>query len=313
MELRQLLHFVAVAEEESFTRAARRTNIVQSALSTSIRLLEEELGAKLFIRSTRQVRVTAVGQAFLETAHIALQALKQGKELIADITSLRRGKLALGTVQSLPSFLDLPALLEAFHNQYPEIEVRLCQGSAGHLIEQVRSRQIELVILPIGEAHPDLSTEIICCDRLVLACATDHHLANAATISLQGLSGESFVDFEPAHGTRKLVDRAFAEAGLERRIAYELSDLNTLLGLVARGLGIALVPQAIALARRDSIAHVPLKDVEISWELVAAYTGDTSAENVLDAAPAEFLKLLVDQGAGDRGENAPQKASKLIS
>jgi hypothetical protein len=78
-------------------------------------------------------------------------------------------------------------------------------------------------------------------------------------------------------------------------------------------LGIALVPQAIALARRDSIAHVPLKDVEISWELVAAYTGDTSAENVLDAAPAEFLKLLVDQGAGDRGENAPQQASKLIS
>jgi hypothetical protein len=83
MELRQLLHFVALAEEESFTRAARRTHIVQSALSTSIRLLEEELGAKLFIRSTRQVRVTAVGQAFLEKAHVALQALKQGNWLAA--------------------------------------------------------------------------------------------------------------------------------------------------------------------------------------------------------------------------------------
>jgi DNA-binding transcriptional LysR family regulator len=305
MELRQLFHFVAVAEEESFTRAARRTHIVQSALSTSIRLLEEELGAKLFIRSTRQVRVTAVGQAFLEKARVALQALKQGKELIADITSLRRGKLALGTVQSLPSFLDLPALVETFHDRYPEIEVRLCQGSASHLIEQVRSRQIELVILPIGEAHPDLSTEIVCCDSLVLACATDHHLANAATMSLQGLSGESFVCFDPAHGTRKLVDRAFAEAGLERRIAFEVSDLNTLLDLVARGLGIALVPEAIALARRDSIAHVPLKE-EICWELVVAYITDTSVENVLNAAPRAFLKLLVDQGAGHRGENAPQ-------
>jgi DNA-binding transcriptional LysR family regulator len=313
VELRQLLHFVAVAEEESFTRAARRTNIVQSALSTSIRLLEEELGAKLFIRSTRQVRVTAVGRAFLETAHVALQALKEGKELIADITSLRRGKLVLGTVQSLLSFLDFPALLQTFHDRYPEIEVRLCQGSACHLIEQVRSRQIELVILPIGEAHPDLSTQVVCSDSLVLACATNHHLANAATTSLQGLSGESFVDFEPAHGTRKLVDRAFAEAGLERRIAFELSDLNSLLALVARGLGIALVPQAIALARRDSIAHVPLNDVEICWELVVAYTGDTSSENDLDAAPAAFLKLLVDQGAGDRGEKAPQPDSKVIS
>jgi DNA-binding transcriptional LysR family regulator len=70
-------------------------------------------------------------------------------------------------------------------------------------------------------------------------------------MSLQGLSGESFVCFEPAHGTRKLVDRAFAHAGLERRIAFEVSDLNTLLDLVARGLGIALAPEAIALARRD--------------------------------------------------------------
>ena len=75
--------------------------------------------------------------------------------------------------------------------------------------------------------------------------------------SAQELSGESFVCFEPAHGTRKLVDRAFAHAGLERRIAFEVSDLNTLLDLVARGLGIALAPETIALARRDSIAHVP--------------------------------------------------------
>jgi DNA-binding transcriptional LysR family regulator len=132
-------------------------------------------------------------------------------------------------------------------------------------------------------------------------------------MSLQRLCGESFVDFEPAHGTRKLVDRAFAEAGLERRIAFELSDLNTLLDLVARGLGIVLVPQAIAFARRNSIAHVALKDAEICWEPVVAYTGDTPSKNVRDAAPAAFLKLLVHQGAEDRGENAPQRESKVIS
>jgi len=132
-------------------------------------------------------------------------------------------------------------------------------------------------------------------------------------MSLQGLCGESFVDFEPAHGTRKLVDRAFAEAGLERRIAFELSDLNTLLDLVARGLGIVLVPQAIAFARRNSIAHVALKDAEICWEPVIAYTGDTPSKNVRDAAPAAFLKLQVHQGAEDRGENAPQRESKVIS
>jgi DNA-binding transcriptional LysR family regulator len=313
MELRQLLHFVAVAEEENFTRAAQCSNIVQSALSTSIRQLEEELGAKLFVRSTRKVRLTAAGRAFLEKANVALEALREGKELIADIRSLRRGKLSLGTVQSLPSFIDLPALLENFHDQHPDIEVRLCQGSAGHLIEKIRSRQIELVILPVEEAQPDLSSQIICCDSLVLACAMEHQLAEAETISLKKLSGEAFIDFEPTHGTRELVDHAFAGAGLERRVAFEVSDLNTLLELVARGLGIALIPEAVALARMDSIAHVRLADVEICWELAAAYNGDIAADDVLDAAPAAFLKLLVEQGAGHRGEEETPELSKVVA
>jgi DNA-binding transcriptional LysR family regulator len=128
-------------------------------------------------------------------------------------------------------------------------------------------------------------------------------------MSLQGLCGESFVDFEPAHGTRKLVDRAFAEAGLERRIAFELSDLNTLLDLVARGLGIVLVPQAIAFARRNSIAHVALKDAEICWEPVVAYTGDTPSKNVRDAAPAAFLKLLVQRFVYFQSAAMPTKSS----
>jgi len=312
MELRQLVHFVAVAEEESFTRAAQRANIVQSALSTSIRQLEEELGAKLFIRSTRHVRLTAAGRAFLEKALLALQALKHGKDAIADITSLRRGKLALGTVQSLPSFIDLPALLETFHHRYPEIEVRLCQGSAIQLIEKVHSGEIELAILPVDEARPGLAIEIVCCDSLVLACAIGHPLAKAATASLLELSEEAFVDFEPAQGTRKLVDRAFAEVGLERRIAFEVSDLNTLVDLVKRGLGIALVPEAIAKVQRDSIAYAPLADVDICWELAVASSGDKSGEHPLEAAAAAFLKLLVDQGAGHRGENASPGELRVI-
>jgi DNA-binding transcriptional LysR family regulator len=311
MELRQLLHFVAVAEEESFTRAAQCSNIVQSALSTSIRQLEEELGAKLFVRNTRKVRLTAVGRAFLEKANIALEALRQGKELVADIRSLRRGKLALGTVQSLPSFIDLPALLETFHDQHPDIEVRLCQGSASHLIEKIRSREIELVILPVEAAHPDLSSQMICCDLLVLACAMEHHLAEMDKVTLKELSGESFIDFEPTYGTRELVDHAFADARLERRVAFEVSDLNTLLELVARGLGVALIPQAVALARKNSIAHVQLADVEICWELAAAYNGDIASDDVLDAAPAAFLGLLIQQGAGHRGEEETPELVKV--
>jgi DNA-binding transcriptional LysR family regulator len=294
MEFRQVLHFVRVAEEESFTRAARRTNIVQSALSTSIRLLEEELGARLFTRHTRHVKLTAAGRVFLDKAYSALQALSQGKELVAEVAALRRGKLALGTVQSLPSFLDLPALLERFHNQYPEIEVRLCQGSVLSLVEKIRSVQIELAILPIEEAPPDLATRVVACDSMVLACAKDHRLAGAGRLSLEQLSEEAFVDFEMAHGTRKIVDGAFANARLERRIAFEVGDLDTLLELVGRGLGIALVPKAIAEAKGKGLAQVEL-ETELCWELVVAYIGSAAGEDTLDGAPAAFLKLLVEQ------------------
>src|SRR5512141_773349 len=133
MELRQLQNFIAVAEEQHFTRAARRMNVVQSALSTSIRLLEEELGADLFVRSTRQVRLTEAGRVLLEKARVALDAVRDAREAVAAVQGLKLGTVNIGTVQSLPAFLDLPSLLSEFHGQYPGIEVRLTQGGSTDL------------------------------------------------------------------------------------------------------------------------------------------------------------------------------------
>jgi len=314
MELRQLRHFVAVAEEGSFTVAAQRMNIVQSALSTSVRSLEDELDAKLFARTTRHVRLTAAGRAFLGKAREALDAIRQGREMVADIAALRRGKLSIGTVQSLPAFVDLPALLARFHGQYPDIEVHLCQGSASHLMDKVRAGKLDFAILPIGEPPAQLATTQIACESLVLACARGHRLAGMAEVSLATLAGEPFVDFEPAHGTRRLADRGFGEAGVERRIAFEVSDLDTLLALVARGLGVALVPQAVAEARGATLSFVPLAAPEICWELVVAYAehGKTDGHG-LDAAPGAFLELLVGRGAAAPGREpgAAERAEAL--
>src|ERR1700730_18316343 len=139
VDIRQLQHFVAVAEEKHFTRAARRMNIVQSALSNSIRLLEEELDAKLFVRSTRQVRLTDAGQILLDKAKAALESIRDAREAVAAVRNLERGTLSIGTVQSLPAFLDLPSLVERFHAEYPGVELRLRQGSATDLIEKIRN------------------------------------------------------------------------------------------------------------------------------------------------------------------------------
>jgi DNA-binding transcriptional LysR family regulator len=292
MELRQLHHFVAVAEESHFTRAAQRVNIVQSALSASIRALEEELGAQLFVRSTRQVRLTSAGRVFLDKAQATLGAAREARDAVAAIQGLNQGILSIGTVQSLPAFLDLPSLLARFHAQHPGVEVRLCQGSSSHLLEKVKSGRLDLAFLPLCEPSGGIATTMIACEALVMICAPHHARAGCRDVPLSALKDEAFVDFEADWGTRKLVDRAFLEVGIERRTAFEVSDLETLLELVARGLGIALVPEAIAEARR-SLAIVSLAGTEICWELVVAYAaGDGMSHGPPDHAPKAFLELL---------------------
>jgi DNA-binding transcriptional LysR family regulator len=292
MELRQLQHMVALAEEQHFTRAAQRVNIVQSALSTSIRQLEAELEAPLFVRSTRQVRLTAAGKLFLEKAKVVLAAMADARDAVTALQGLRRGTLSIGTMQSLPAFLDLPALIEEFHARHPDIEVRLSQGASSGLLAEVRSGRLDIAFVPVTEPAEDVATTMIACEALVVVCAPGHSLAGRVNVPLNELRAEPFVDFEPDWGTRKLVDRGFMEAGIERRIAFEVNDLETLLELVRRGMGIALLPEVVAQSRRPALGIAELAEPEMCWELVVAYAAAGTEAIAIDEAPRAFLGLL---------------------
>src|SRR3984957_18650643 len=285
---------VALAEEQHFTRAARRVNIVQSALSTSIRQLEAELEAPLFVRTTRQVRLTAAGKVFLGKARVALAAIADARDAVAAVQGLRRGTLSIGTMQTLPAFLDLPALIEQFHAQHPDIEVRLSQGASSDLLAQLRNGRLDLAFVPVSEPLEDVATTMIACEALVVVCAPGHPLAGRANVPLVELKGQPFVDFDLDWGTRKLIDRGFIEAGVERHIAFEVSDLETLLELVRRGLGIALLPEAVAQSRRPALGIAELAEPELCWELVVAYAAAASESLPTDQAPRAFLELLGD-------------------
>jgi DNA-binding transcriptional LysR family regulator len=297
MDLRQLKHFVAVAEDGHFTRAARRMNIVQSGLSASIRSLEEELKTKLFFRHTRRVELTAAGQVLYEKANAVLTAVSDAREAVAAVVGLQRGALTIGTIHSLSAFIDLPTLLGAFHARYPAIEIKLCQSGTTLLLEKLRDGRVDVAFLPVVEPANGIETKLITCESLVIACPPSHPLAGRRDVSLRELSNEPFVDFQADFGTRQLVDRTFAEARLTRETAFEVGDLQVLLELIARGLGVALLPEPIARARAKdrSAASIGLAEVaepEICWELVVAFASGPSSREPKNPAAKAFLDLM---------------------
>jgi DNA-binding transcriptional LysR family regulator len=272
MELRQLEYFVAVAEESHFTRAAKRMHVAQSGLSASVRALERELGASLFRRSTRQVRLTAAGEALLVEARRALSATNAGRDAVAAVKGLLRGTLAIGSLQCLHA-LHLPTVLGGFVTAHPGLEIRLRHGGSAELTEQVRTGRLDVAFVS-RPAKPldDVVITPLASEPLVLACALDHPLAGRDVVAPAELADERFVDFHQGWATRDLADAVLAGAGVERRVALEVTDVHSLLELVAFGLGVALVPRSFSLKTADA-RFVELAGGVPEWETVIV-TGD---------------------------------------
>jgi DNA-binding transcriptional LysR family regulator len=293
VEFRQLEYFVAVAEERHFTRAAKRLHVAQSGLSASIRSLERELRADLFVRSTRQVELTPAGRAFLVEARRALSATDAARDAVAAVQGLLRGSLAIGSLQCL-HVVHLPAVLAGFLDAHPGLEVRLRQGGSEELVEQVRAGRLDIAFVCRPPRCPDgVVVEPLAGEPLVLACAPGHPLTDRTDVKLADLQGERFVDFHPDWGTRDLIDRVLADAGVERRVALEVTDVHSLLDMVTYGLGVALVPQSFA-AKTDRVRFIGLADTMPAWETVTVTSDPTSA------AAAALLRAVREARSGRR-------------
>lgn len=271
MDIRQIELFIAAAEEQHFTRAARRANIVQSGLSVAIRALEEELGTRLFVRNTRRVQLSEAGRIFLPEARRVLGAAKRAREAVVAIKGGLIGRLLVGTVQSLYPFLDLPALLQAFHKRYPKVEITVREINLEALRQALRDGQLDLAFMNVSDvSRAGLDVEVLFSSPMVVAASADHAIADRATITVSELQQETFVDFSPRWGTRHLVDQIFQIEGAARRTSFEVENFDLLFQFVGRGFGLAVVPQAMVDGRR-------LRSVEIvsaraertlpNWEL----------------------------------------------
>jgi DNA-binding transcriptional LysR family regulator len=260
MDLRQLRYFATLAETLNFHRAAERLNISQPPLTVAIRKLEDELGARLFDRESRGVRLTDAGRAALPAARATLEQAA----LVRDAVRLGRqgesGALSVGFVGSAISAA-LPRIIPAFRALYPGVDLRLEEMTSVSIVAALAARQLDvgLVRLPLVQpAGVDLS--VIERDRLVVALLDSHPLAKRRSLALSDLRDEPLILHGPVSVLRSVVLLACQRAGFVPRIAQDATQVQTILSLVQSGLGSALVPSAMARIAPEGVRLLPLAE-----------------------------------------------------
>jgi DNA-binding transcriptional LysR family regulator len=247
MELQQMRYVVAVAETSNFTRAAEQCLVVQSALSHQIARLERELGARLFDRTSRRVRLTPAGEAFLPAARQALDAADRARAEVAAAAGEIRGRLAIGAIPTVTA-VDLPTALKQFHLRHRAVRISLRSGASEELAEGVRQGALDAAFLglPPGVRPKGVRGHELARGDLVAMVAPGHPLVDEADVDLRRLADEPFVDFPPGTAARAQTDEAFAAAGVRREVAFEITAPDFMARLIRQGLAIGMLPAAFA-------------------------------------------------------------------
>jgi DNA-binding transcriptional LysR family regulator len=249
MNLQQLRYAVALADAQSFTKAAVNEYVVQSALSQQLRKLEDELGVTLFERTTRMVAPTPAGEALLPLMRQVLAGVDQIKFGAQSISGTVAGRLTVGMMEVPSESLDVAALMATFHTRYPEVSVTLRSGGSDLLIDAVRDRKLDVAI--VGSNLPSTTgrltfTELFV-EPLVAVLPAGHTLAGGGAVRLDQLASLPFIDFPPGYGLRHETDRGFAN--VPRRVAFEVTRVDEVIHFVRRDLGVALLPESVAASR----------------------------------------------------------------
>ncbi|MCJ2035501.1 LysR family transcriptional regulator [Methylobacterium sp. J-068] len=250
MTLDQLRIFVAVAERQHVTRAAEALNLVQSAVSAAIANIEGRHATKLFHRVGRGIELTEAGRMFLVEARAVLARAEAAELVLADLSGMRRGTLALYASQTIASDW-LPRHLVAFRRAYPEIAIRLAVGNTTDAADAVRAGQAELGFVEGALDDPTLASTTIAQDQLVLVVAPGHAFAGATDLEPENLAGVDWVLREAGSGTRSAFEVALTEAGLapaQLRVTLELPSNEAVRAAVEAGGGAAVLSETVVAA-----------------------------------------------------------------
>jgi LysR family transcriptional regulator, hydrogen peroxide-inducible genes activator len=284
MEFHQLRYACAVAETGSFSRAAERCQIAQPSLSQQVLKLEEELGARLFDRLGRGVHLTESGRAFLPHARAILEHVEIARASCASKNAGVRGNVTLGAIPTIAPYL-VPRYTASFTSRYPDARLRIVEETTPVLIEGLRDLSIDFALLALPLRHKDLELQPIRTEPLVAVVPEGHRLAAKESLSLADLRGESFVMLRDGHCFRDLSLALCGSAHVNPKVAFESGQFSSIVGMVAAGIGISLLPE-MAVDRNTHCRYLPVRDESAVRTVVLASLRGRSFNGVQNALAA---------------------------
>jgi LysR family transcriptional regulator, hydrogen peroxide-inducible genes activator len=287
MELHQLRYFCAIVDSGSFSRAARQSHVSQPSLSQQIRKLEDELGARLFDRLGRSVRLTEIGQTFLPRARAVLRELEAARGDLAQQENSMRGTIAVGVIPTVAPYL-LPPHLTKFSRKFPEAKISIVEEITPILLERLRTASIDLALLALPIRGHEFETFPILTEPLFAALPQKHSLSRRRSLGLKDLRAEPFLLLRDGHCFRENALAACDRARLHPQIAFESGQFSSLLSMVAAGMGVSVVPE-MALDKKSACAYIPLADAHASRTIGAVRLRGRSFSRLHNA----FLSLLL--------------------
>ena len=243
--LRQLRAFLAVAKYGSFSRAAEEVAVSQSAVSFAVQQLENELGLRLLDRTTRQVRLTAVGETLAASGTRLLAELDTVLKELKDTGQQRRGRVVMACVPSVARGL-MPGCVEYCAREWPEISFAIEDIAAKDVIAKVKRGDVEFGVTGGYIDASELHVETLTKDPFVLACRRDDELAKSKAVAWGKLSGRGLVMLDNTSGSRSQIMDTLTKVGVKARISLELAQPTSVLAMVEARLGIAVVPMLVA-------------------------------------------------------------------
>lgn len=253
MLARHIQYFLAVAQHQSFTRAATALHVSQPALSQQVRQLEESLGAQLFDRSGRTTRLTDAGEVYLRYAQRASQELQEGKRAIHDVGDLSRGSLRVAVTPTFTTYLVGP-LVEAFHGHYPNITLNVREIAQERMEELLLSDELDVGVA-FEEVHAqDIEAHPLLVETLALVVSAKHPLAGQRVIGPEALNAESLILLSSEFATREQIDRYCRQHDIRPRVQMEANAISAVIEVVRRTTLSTLLPAAIALAHDELVA-----------------------------------------------------------